>query len=150
MANNQGLFSLLTAGGRVQFPLFNFFNLCFHSVCLCSAMVYNIDIRYVSRVVLAWKIRDAIVWNCERPFCEALKQKPALPWRSQKVREARTMGQLLRKAANREWNQPRKTALTSAMEMQSLEFAQLVSCLSLRITVKWLDESQKRPWTLDF
>ena len=53
------------------------------------------------------------------------------------------MGYLLRKAANREWNQPRrkkfvavnkdekgvgdlKTALTSAMEMQSLEFAQLV------------------------
>jgi hypothetical protein len=29
-----------------------------------------------------------------------------------------------------------KTALTSAMEMQSLEFAQLVSCLDLGITVK--------------
>jgi hypothetical protein len=25
------------------------------------------------------------------------------------------------------------------MEMQSLEFAQLISCLSLRITVKWMD-----------
>ena len=62
------------------------------------------------------------------------------------------MGNLLRKAANREWNQPRrkqfvavnkdegvgdlKTALTSDMEMQSLEFAQLVSCLALGITVK--------------
>ena len=58
----------------------------------------------------------------------------------------------MKKAANREWNQPRrkqfvvvnkaekgvgdlKTALTSAMEMQSLEFAQLVSCLALGITV---------------
>jgi hypothetical protein len=29
-----------------------------------------------------------------------------------------------------------KTALTSAMEMQSLEFVQLVSCLALGITVK--------------
>ena len=29
-----------------------------------------------------------------------------------------------------------KTALTSDMEMQSLEFAQLVSCLALGITVK--------------
>ena len=60
----------------------------------------------------------------------------------------------MRKAANREWNQPRrkkfvtvnkdekgvedlKTALTSDMEMQSLEFAQLFSCLALGITVKW-------------
>jgi hypothetical protein len=29
-----------------------------------------------------------------------------------------------------------KTALTSSMEMQSLEFAQLVSCLALGVTVK--------------
>jgi hypothetical protein len=29
-----------------------------------------------------------------------------------------------------------KTALTSIMKMQSLEFAQLVSCLALGITVK--------------
>jgi hypothetical protein len=71
-------------------------------------------------------------------------------------------GYLLRKAANREWNRLRrkkpvavnkdekgvgdlKSALTSAMEMQSLEFAQLISCLALRMTVKRLDESQKRP-----
>ena len=63
------------------------------------------------------------------------------------------MGFLLRRAANREWNPPRrekvvavnkdekgvgdlKTALTSAMEMQSLEFAQLVSCLAVGVTVK--------------
>jgi hypothetical protein len=63
------------------------------------------------------------------------------------------MGYLLRKAASREWNQlmrkrfgavnkaekgvgDLKTALTSDMEMQNLEFAQLVSCLALRIIVK--------------
>ena len=34
-----------------------------------------------------------------------------------------------------------KTPLTSDMEMQSLEFAQLFSCLVLGITVKCLDES---------
>ena len=42
-----------------------------------------------------------------------------------------------------------ETALKSDMEMQSLEFVQLVSCLALGITVKWLDESQKSLWTLD-
>jgi hypothetical protein len=63
------------------------------------------------------------------------------------------MGYLLRKVANREWKQPRrkkfvavnknekgvgdlKTALTSDRKTQSLEFAQLVSCLALGITVK--------------
>jgi hypothetical protein len=63
------------------------------------------------------------------------------------------MRYLLRKAAKKEWNQPRrkkfvainkdekgvgdlKTTLTSDMEMQSLEFAQPVSCLALEITVK--------------
>ena len=35
-----------------------------------------------------------------------------------------------------------KSALTSDMEMQSLEFSQLVSCLDLGITVKLLDGSQ--------
>ena len=96
---------------------------------------------------------------------QTLKQEAVtlkLPWRLKDVKDARVMEYMLRKAANREWNQPRrktvccspqrqkrsgdlKIALTSAMEMQCLEFAQLVSCLSLRITVKRLDESQKRP-----
>jgi hypothetical protein len=70
---------------------------------------------------------------------QTLKQEAVtlkLHWRLKDVKDARAMGYMLRKAANREWNQPRKTALTSAMEMQILEFAQLVSCLSLRITVK--------------
>ena len=86
---------------------------------------------------------------------QSLKQEAVtlkLPWRLKDVKYARAMGYMLRNAANREWNQPRrknfvavnedekgvgdlKTALTSAMEMQSLEFAQLVSCLALEITV---------------
>jgi hypothetical protein len=64
-----------------------------------------------------------------------------LPWRPQDVRDARAVVYLLRKATNREWNQPKrkkfvavnksekevgdlKPALTSDMEMQSLEFVQ--------------------------
>jgi hypothetical protein len=63
------------------------------------------------------------------------------------------MGYLLTKAANRKWNQLRgkkfvvvnkyekgvgdlKTALTSAMDMYSLEFSQPVSCLALGIRVE--------------
>ena len=87
---------------------------------------------------------------------QTLKQEAVtlkLPWRLKDVKDARAMGYLLRKAANREWNQPRrkkfvavnkdekgvgelKTALTSAMELHSLEFAQLVFCLALGIAVK--------------
>ena len=86
---------------------------------------------------------------------QTLKQEAVtlkLPWRLKDVKDARAMGYMLRKAANREWNQPRrkqfvavnkdegggalKSALTSDMEMQSLEFAQLVSCLALGVTVK--------------
>jgi hypothetical protein len=69
------------------------------------------------------------------------------------VQDARAVIYLLRKAANREWKQPRrkkfvevnkdekgvedlKTTLTSHMKMQSLEFSQLVSCLALGVTVK--------------
>ena len=37
-----------------------------------------------------------------------------------------------------------KTALTLAMEIQSFQFAKLVSSLALEIKVKKLDESQKR------
>ena len=87
---------------------------------------------------------------------QILKQEAVtlkLPWRLQDVQDARAMGYLLKKAANREWNQPRrkkfdavnrgkkgvgdlKTTLTSDLEMQSLEFAQLISCLGLGIIVK--------------
>jgi hypothetical protein len=31
-----------------------------------------------------------------------------LPWRPQDVKDAKALGYLLRKAANREWNQPRR------------------------------------------
>jgi hypothetical protein len=65
----------------------------------------------------------------------------------------RAMGYLLRKAANRKWNQPRrktfsavnkdekgigdqKTAKKSDIDMQSLEISQLDSCLAVEITVK--------------
>jgi hypothetical protein len=74
-------------------------------------------------------------------------------WRPQDVKDARAVGYLPRKTAHREWSQPRrkkfvavnkdekgvgdlKPALTPDMEMQSLEFAQLFSCLALGITVK--------------
>ena len=87
---------------------------------------------------------------------QTLEKEPVklkLTWRAQDVKDASTLHYLLRKAANKKWNQPRrkkfvavnkdekgvgdmKTALTSAMEMQSLEFAQLVSYLALEITVK--------------
>lgn len=43
----------------------------------------------------------------ERPLCEDVK-KPGLPWRTQDVRDARGMGYLLRRAANREWSQPKR------------------------------------------
>jgi hypothetical protein len=38
---------------------------------------------------------------------QTLKQEAVLPWRLKDVKDARAMGYLLRKAANREWNQPR-------------------------------------------
>ena len=41
----------------------------------------------------------------ERPLCEAVKEKPGFPWRSQEVRDARTVEYLLKRAANRERNQ---------------------------------------------
>ena len=69
---------------------------------------------------------------------EAVKLK--LTWVHQDLKDAGTVGYLLKKAAYREWNQPRrkkfgavnkdekevgdlKTALISNMEAQSLEFA---------------------------
>ena len=71
-----------------------------------------------------------------------MKLRPGLPWRPQNVQDARVVTYLPRKAANREWNQPKrkkcvavnemkeggdlKSMLTSDMEMRSLEFAQLV------------------------
>jgi hypothetical protein len=42
---------------------------------------------------------------------QTLKQEAVtlkLPWRPQDFQDARAIGYLLRKAANREWNQPRR------------------------------------------
>ena len=42
---------------------------------------------------------------------QTLKQETVtlkLPWRLKDVKDARAMGYMLRKAANREWNQPRR------------------------------------------
>ena len=42
---------------------------------------------------------------------QTLKQEAVtlkLPWRLNNVKDARAMGYTLRKAANREWNQPRR------------------------------------------
>ena len=42
---------------------------------------------------------------------QTLKQEAVtlkLPWKLKDVRDARAMGYMLRKAANREWNQPRR------------------------------------------
>jgi hypothetical protein len=76
-----------------------------------------------------------------------------LTWRPQVVKDARNVGYLLGTAANMEWNQSKrkkfvavnkdekgvgdlKTALTSDMTMQTLQFAQRVFCFSLGITLK--------------
>jgi hypothetical protein len=78
---------------------------------------------------------------CGSQTLEQEVMKLWLPWRFQDIRDARAMGYLLRKAANREWNQPRRKncvivnkperSLTSNMEIQNLGFAQLVSGLAL-------------------
>lgn len=44
----------------------------------------------------------------ERPLGEAVKVKPGLLWRPQDVGDARAVGYLPRRAANREWDQPRR------------------------------------------
>jgi hypothetical protein len=83
---------------------------------------------------------------------QRLKQEAVtfkLPWRPQDVQDARAVGYLLTKAANRSGTSPGERsllqstkmkkgeiALTSDMEIQSWGFAQLVSCLALEITVK--------------
>jgi hypothetical protein len=41
-----------------------------------------------------------------------------LPWKPQ---DARAMGYLLRNAANREWNQPRKRSLLQSTKVKELE-----------------------------
>ena len=79
--------------------------------------------------------------DLERTLREVIKLKPELPWRPQGAGDARVMGYLLKEAANGEGDQPKrkkcvavnkaerigdlKSVLTSDMDVQSLEFAQL-------------------------
>ena len=44
----------------------------------------------------------------EKPLHEAVKLKLGLSWRSQDARDARLLGNLPRRADNREWNQPKR------------------------------------------
>jgi hypothetical protein len=44
----------------------------------------------------------------ERPLCEVVKVMHGLPWRLQNVKESTVMRYLPGRAANREWNQPKR------------------------------------------
>ena len=56
------------------------------------------EVRHVLRVTLNGGL--------ERPLCETVKLKPGLLWRPQDVGDAKAVGDLSRRAADREWNQP--------------------------------------------
>ena len=49
----------------------------------------------------------------QRPLCETLKVKPGWPQRPQDVGDARVEGCLPRRAADREWNHPKRCVLQS-------------------------------------
>jgi hypothetical protein len=52
---------------------------------------------------------------------QTLKQEAVmlkLPWRLKDVKDARAMGYMLRKAANREWNQPSRKQLLQSTKMK--------------------------------
>jgi hypothetical protein len=52
---------------------------------------------------------------------QTLKQEAVtlkLPWRLKAIKDARAMGYVLRKAANREWNQPRRKQLLQSTKMK--------------------------------
>jgi hypothetical protein len=52
---------------------------------------------------------------------QTLKQEAVtlkLPWRPKDVKDARAMGYMLRKAANREWNQPRRKQLIAVNKIK--------------------------------
>ena len=44
----------------------------------------------------------------ERPLCEAVRVKPGLPWGPEDVGDVRFVGYLPKRAANREWSQPKR------------------------------------------
>ena len=52
---------------------------------------------------------------------QTLKQEAVtlkLPWRLNDVKDARAMGYMLRKAANREWNRPEESSLLQSTKMK--------------------------------
>ena len=53
-----------------------------------------------------WRSPEDRVWIRDTLEQEVITLK--LPWTPQDVRAVRVVGYLLRKAANREWNQPRR------------------------------------------
>ena len=52
----------------------------------------------------------------ERSLYETVKTKPVLPRRPQAVKDARAMGYLLRKAANRGWKQLKREKCLALLE----------------------------------
>lgn len=83
-----------------------------------------------------------------------MKVKPGLPWRHQDIADARAVGYLPRKAANRERSQPRRSVL-SATTLNGVR--NLKSTLTSDVgvvfgvfPVKRLHGSQKRLRSLDF
>jgi hypothetical protein len=97
---------------------------------------------------------------------QTLKQEAVtlkLPWRPKDVKDARAMGYLLRKAANREWNQPRRKKPVAVnkdekgVEIWRPLWHQPWRCRVWSLPAGFLSffgdyssESQKRPWILDF
>ena len=52
---------------------------------------------------------------------QTLKQEAVtlkLPWRLKDVKDARAMGYMLRKAANREWNQPKRKKFVAETQIK--------------------------------
>ena len=80
--------------------------------------------------------------EAQRNHHEKLKVKPGLCWKHHNVGDSRVVGYLLRKAANREWNKPKREKFVSTnnternwrsedcfdidIEIQCLKFALLV------------------------
>lgn len=54
----------------------------------------------------------------EKPLCQAVKVKPGLPWRPQNVGDARAVGYLPRRTANRKWNQSKREKCAAANQAE--------------------------------
>ena len=58
--------------------------------------------------------------DLERPLHKAVKLKPGWPWRPQDIGDARPMGYLLRKTANREWNQHKRRGVLQSTKLKGV------------------------------